>query len=98
MIIPIVNIITELNFINYHFINLWEYDNDLNQINFLKLKNNREKVFRNCKKCDYNFLTENQNLLIKNNNFNEINSFNWNFNNNFDFSYSKNFIFYYNNY
>ena len=35
---------TEWNFINYHFINFWEYDNDLNQINFLKLKNNREKV------------------------------------------------------
>ena len=27
-----------------HFINFWEYDNDLNQINFLKLKNNIEKV------------------------------------------------------
>lgn len=35
---------TKWNFINYHFINFWEYDNDLNQINFLKLKNNREKV------------------------------------------------------
>ena len=33
------------NLINYHFKNFFEYDNDLNQINFLKLKNNREKVF-----------------------------------------------------
>ena len=35
----------------------------LNQINFLKLKN--RKSIRNWKKYDYNFLTENQNLLIK---------------------------------
>ena len=35
---------TEWNFINYHFINFWEYDNDLNQINFLKWKNNIEKI------------------------------------------------------
>ena len=28
----------------YNFINFQEYDNNLNQINFLKLKNNREKV------------------------------------------------------
>ena len=40
----ISNIILQNGFINYHFINFWEYDNDLNQINFLKLKNNREKV------------------------------------------------------
>ena len=42
-----------------HFINFW--DNDLNQINFLKLKNNIEKVLEIEKKYDYNFL----NLLIK---------------------------------
>jgi len=30
-----------MEFLNYHFIN---GNNDLNKINFLKLKNNREKV------------------------------------------------------
>ena len=33
-----------MKYINYHFMYFWEYDNDLNQINFLKLKNNRAKV------------------------------------------------------
>ena len=33
-----------MEFINYHFINFWEYDNDLNQINFLKLKNNIKNI------------------------------------------------------
>ena len=39
---------------------------------------NGVNTYRAFYECDYNFLTENQNLFIKNNNFNKINSFNLN--------------------